>query len=46
MSIYVLVEVWSAKPSREEKAEVVASLPSGTPPAPTTTEGITSKREP
>ena len=28
-----------------EKAEVIASLPSGTPPAPTTTEGITSKLE-
>ena len=34
-----------AKPSREEKAGVIASLLSGTTPAPTTTEEITSKLE-
>ena len=43
--VYLLVKVWLAKPSREEKAEVIASLLSGTTPAPTTTEEITSKLE-
>ena len=36
------MKVWLAKPTREEKAEVIASLLSGTTPAPTTTEEITS----
>ena len=34
-----------AKPSRKEKAGVIARLLSGTTPAPTTTEEITSKLE-
>ena len=37
------MKVWSAKPSHEEKAEVVARLPSGTTPTPTITEEVTSK---
>ena len=38
-----LMKVRLAKPSREEKAEVIASLLSCSTPTPTTTKDITSK---
>ena len=37
----ILMKVWLAKPSREEKAEVIANLLSDTTSAPTTAEDIT-----
>ena len=43
ISVVCITCMWLAKPSCEEKAEVIASLLSGTTPAPTTTEEIISK---
>ena len=37
------MKVWLAKPSQEEKSQIISSLLSGTTPATTTTEEITSK---